>query len=64
VTTNLTLDEMERSWDRRVVSRLYGTAQAIGMHDIADYRRHQRRHYVEYGRTDLADTPEIELQTV
>ncbi len=43
VTTNLGLDDLEERWDSRVVSRLYGTCQAVGLNGVDDYRREQRR---------------------
>jgi DNA replication protein DnaC len=43
VTTNLGLDDLEERWDSRVVSRLYGTSQAVGLTGVEDYRREQRK---------------------
>ena len=47
VTTNLALDELEKRWDGRVMSRLYGSCQAVGFSSVADYRRVQRQEYLE-----------------
>jgi len=47
VTTNLDLDVLEEQWSGRVMSRLYGAAQAVGLHEVTDYRRHQRQRYLE-----------------
>lgn len=47
ITTNLDLDLLESQWHGRVMSRLYGAAQAVGLHEVADYRRHQRQSYLE-----------------
>jgi len=43
VTTNLQMEQLEERWSARVMSRLYGTAQAVGLHDVPDYRRTQRQ---------------------
>lgn len=47
VTTNLALDELEKRWDGRVMSRLYGSCQAVGFSNVADYRRVQRQEHLE-----------------
>ena len=47
VTTNLALDELEKRWDGRVMSRLYGSCQAVGFSSVADHRRVQRQEYLE-----------------
>jgi len=43
VTTNLQMEQLEERWSARVMSRLYGTAQAVGLHDVPDYRRTLRQ---------------------
>ena len=47
VTTNLRLDDLEDRWDSRVVSRLYGTSQAVGLNGVEDYRREQRKRRID-----------------
>lgn len=46
VTTNLNLDQLESMWDQRVASRLYGTCESIGLENVPDFRRLQRKQHL------------------